>query len=367
MSHGLAPGTRPRVIVDPHGRSMGEILSAADRARLDGLVEVTWGLDDPMPLDRFRTSLEDATAVVCTGWRYGPLPPRTPSLRAIIDVGGGFPRDLDYAACAQRGIRVLTAAPAFGPQVAEMALGLALAASRQIAAGDRAMRDGSEGWMHAGNTDTFLLYDQPVGFIGFGSIARCLQPLLAPFRCDISVFDPWLGDGYLRHEGVRPTSLPALMRDSKVVFVLAAPSSENRALLGRDLLELLAPDAVLVLVSRAHVVDFEALTELVLAGRFRAAIDVFPAEPLAADHPIRAAAGAVLSAHKAGAVRQGLWELGRLVVDDLEMIARGLPPLRCQVATPEIIGRLLGTPLGVAAGPSTAVPGAPVARRPAGG
>ena len=76
----------------------------------------------------------------------------------------------------------------------------------------------------------------------------------------------------------RPDSL---LETSRVIFVLATPTSENQALLSRELLELLAPDTVLVLVSRAHVVDFDALTELVLAGRFRAAIDVYPTEPLA--------------------------------------------------------------------------------------
>ena len=93
---------------------------------------------------------------------------------------------------------------------------------------------------------------------------------------------------------------------------------------------------MLVLISRAHVVDFEALTELVLAGRFKAAIDVFPDEPVAADHPIRHASGAVLSAHRAGSVREGLWQIGTMVVDDLEAIVRGLPPRRLQVGTPEL-------------------------------
>jgi len=96
---------------------------------------------------------------------------------------------------------------------------------------------------------------------------------------------------------------------------------------------------VLVLISRAHVVDFDALTELVLAGRFKAAIDVFPIEPFPADHPIRRAPGAVLSAHRAGSVKEGLWEIGRMVVDDLEVIARGLPPQRLQVAQPELVNR----------------------------
>jgi phosphoglycerate dehydrogenase-like enzyme len=261
-------------------------------------------------------------------------------LRAIIDVGGNFPRGLDYEACFARGIRVLTAAPAFGYQVAEMALGLALAASREIVTGDRAMRESTEGWAHAGNGETFLLRRQPVGFIGFGAIAQNLQPLLAPFETPISAYDPWLSDGYLRSRGVQPVTLRQLLVSSRVIFVTAAPSSENSALLSRDLLSLVRPGSVLVLISRAHVVDFDALTELVLEGRFKAAIDVFPTEPLEPDHAIRRAPGAVLSAHRAGSVQEGLWDLGEMVVDDLEAIARGLPPQRLQRAAPELIGRL---------------------------
>jgi phosphoglycerate dehydrogenase-like enzyme len=100
---------------------------------------------------------------------------------------------------------------------------------------------------------------------------------------------------------------------------------------------------VLVLVSRAHVVDFDALTELVLAGRFRAAIDVFPSEPLPVDHPIRMAHGAVLSPHRAGLVQEALWEIGARVVDDLEALVRGLPPRRLQAAEAELAARYVRT------------------------
>jgi phosphoglycerate dehydrogenase-like enzyme len=331
--------TKPRVVLDPHFRTMQEIFSPADLARLHAIVQVSWGRDEVMPRDAARAALEDAIAIVSAGWRYGDLPADTGNLRAIIDVSGGFPQTLDYARCFANGIRVLSAAPAFGPQVAEMALGMALAASREIVAGDRAMRAGDERWLHAGNATTFLLYGRPVGFIGFGSIARCLRPLLAPFGCPISVYDPWLGEGYLRSQGVTPLALDQLLRTSQVIFVLATPSAENRALLSRDLLAQIQPDAVLVLISRAHVVDFDALTDFVLERRFKAAIDVFPVEPLPADHPIRQAPGAVLSAHRAGSVKQGLWEIGRMVVDDIEAIVQGLPPQRLQLAQPELIGR----------------------------
>jgi phosphoglycerate dehydrogenase-like enzyme len=329
------------VLVDPYKRRMGEIFSDADLVRLHETVDVIWGQDEPMPVDEAVQALEHVPAVVCAGWRYGDVLAKAVNLRAILDVSGAFPQTLDYKACMRRGIHVLSIAPAMGRQVAEMALGMALAATRGIAEGDRAMRAGAERYLHAGNTDTFLLYGKTVGIIGFGNLAQALLPLLAPFGCEVSAYDPWLGSGYLRSHGVKPVSLDEVVASSRVLFVLAAPTSENQAMLSRPLLERVPHGAALVLISRAHVVDFDALTELVLAGRFKAAIDVFPSEPLPADHPIRRAEGAVLSAHRAGSVREGMWDVGQMVVDDLEAIVRGLPPRRLQEASPELVQRYL--------------------------
>jgi phosphoglycerate dehydrogenase-like enzyme len=335
---------RPKVIVDPHFRGMNEIFSGHDASRLEGLVDVVWGRDEPMPLDEFRAALPGALAVVSAGWRYGPVLDDAEELRAILTVSGGWPPELDYARCFERGIRVLSAAPAFADAVAEMALALALASSRDVVAEDQSVRATQERWLSsAGTLGTFLLSGKRVGFVGFGNIGRRLRALIEPFGCEACAYDPWLNDAYLRDERVEPSSLQDLLQTSRVIFVLATPTTENRALLSRELLELLKPDAVLVLVSRAHVVDFEALTELVVEGRFRAAIDVFPSEPLAPEHPIRTAPGVVLSPHRAGLVQEALWEIGRRVVDDLEAIVGGLPPRRLQVAEPELATRYLRT------------------------
>lgn len=335
---------RPKVIVDPHFRAMDDVFAPADLQRLGEAVDVVWGRDEPMPDDAFRAALPDAFAVVSAGWRYGQVLDVAENLRAILTVSGGWPPELDYGRCFARGIRVLSAAPAFAAAVAEMALGLALACSRDIVGGDRAVRSGEERWLSAGeDLGTFSLYGKPVGFVGFGNLGRALRDLLAPFRCELVAYDPWLTDAYLREEGVEPAGLPRLLESSRVIFVLATPTTENRALLSRELLERVAPGSVVVLVSRAHVVDFDALTELVLAGRFRAAIDVFPTEPLDPEHPIRRALGAVLSPHRAGLVQEALWELGRYVVDDLEAMIQGLPPRRMQLAEPELATRYVRT------------------------
>ena len=331
---------KSKVIVDPSFRRMDEVFSPLDKQRLYDLVDVVWGRDEPMPQADFLEALPKADALICADWRYGEVLDYAQQLKAIMTVSGAFPLQLDYEACYRQHIRVLSVAPAFARQVAEFSLGLAIGAAREIASGDRLMRRREEDYLHAGNQSTFMLYDKPVGIIGYGSIARELHKLLLPFGVQVSAYDPWLGDGYLLRQGVQPQALADLMSDSRFIFVLASPTVENRAMITRELLERIQENAVLVLASRAHVIDFEALTKLVLAGRFKLATDVFPTEPLQTDHPIRGAEGALLSAHRAGSVREGMFDLGQMVVDDLEAVIRGLPPRRMQVAEPELSHRL---------------------------
>ena len=64
---------------------------------------------------------------------------------------------------------MLSCAPAFGPAVAELGLGLALASTRQIARTDRMFRSGEPNWSHTSFAteigDTFTLYGKQVGLI----------------------------------------------------------------------------------------------------------------------------------------------------------------------------------------------------------
>jgi len=337
---------KPKVILDPAFRRMENILSESDLNRLHAAADIIWGKNDPMPDAEIDQVRQDVVAVICGGWRYGDVT-RFPKLQAILEVGGGFPspKDLDYAACFSRSIRVLSCAPAFGPAVAEMGLGLALACARQIAWTDQAFRRDDPNWSHTEFEtelgDPFTLYGKQVGFIGFGGLARALRPLIEPFGCPIQVYDPWLTDTYLRKQNVTPVDLDTLMSTSRIIFVLAVPSAANKALLDRQKLSLIRSDAVFILLSRSHVVDFDALTEMLLAGRFLAGIDVFPQEPLPKDHPIRKASHAVLSSHRAGANQEGIRSIGTLVADDIEAICSGKVPFAMQVAQPEFI-RLRG-------------------------
>jgi phosphoglycerate dehydrogenase-like enzyme len=337
------PTAGRKVIVAPYPRTMREIFADEDLKRLSEIAELVWARDEELPPEVLEAALPDAWAMVGLDPALDAARLRlAPELRAIIEVGGHFPPTIDYAESFARGIRVLSCAPAFARQVAEMALAMTLASGRGLVEAHQQFQAGCEEWQGDLSGD-FSLFGQRVGFVGFGSIARELVTLLAPFGCAIQVFDPWLTRSVIEGGGCRPASLETVMSQSKVVFVLATPTPENQGLISRELIAIMPQDALLAVISRAHLVDFDAVVEAANAGRIRAAIDVFPTEPMPATAPVRAAANLLLSPHRAASIRRERQAIGRMAVDDLELMARGLPPLVLQVAQPEAIRRRLAS------------------------
>ena len=301
--------------------------------------------DAPMDPARVDALLPEAVAVIGQTDLPAERIARAGRLRVVINVEGNFLPNVDYAACRARGIHVLCASPAFADAVAESALGMAIDLARGIGAADRAMRAGREEYGLESNAGAFLLTGAPVGIVGFGDLGRALRRLLAPFRCPVRVFDPWLPEAAIRREGAEPARLDDVLAGSRVVFVLAAATSDNAGFLGERELRLIPEGGVLALMSRAGVVDFDALVRVVAEGRLRAAVDVFPEEPLAPDHPLRGLDGVLLSPHRAGGMPEAFREIGRLAVGDLELVLRGLPPALCRRAEPETVGRLRSRPV----------------------
>lgn len=270
---------------------------------------------------------------------------RMPHLRCILNVESNLINNMPYEVLFERGIHVVTTGLVFAEPVAEIGLGLALCLARDICGADRAFREGRELWGGDGNQAARLLSGGTIGFIGFGDLGRALHRLLAGFRAHIKVSDPWLPPGLLREAGVEPASLDEVLQTSDVVFVVASVTSDNGGFLGERQFAAMKPGAGLVLLSRAGVVDFEALMAAVRSGHILAASDVFPEEPLALDHPVRSLEGMVLSAHRAGALDIAFKRMGRMVLEDMDLMRRGLPPLACRRAERETVARMRSKPV----------------------
>jgi phosphoglycerate dehydrogenase-like enzyme len=330
------------VVLLPGPHRSERIFTAETRAALDTEFDVVDIEGRPELLDG---ALPDAFAIVGQPDLPAERLDAAPRLRAVLNVEGNFYPNVDYGRCFARGVHVLGCGPAYGQAVAEYALGLALDLARGISREDRAFRAGRERYVADGNADAVLLRAADVGLIGFGNLGRALRPLLEPFRCTVRCYDPWLPDAVLTQHGVEAARLDEVLRASQFVFVLTTVTAESEHLLGAAELDLLPLGARLVLVSRAPVVDFEALLDRVERGTLLAGIDVWPHEPMPAEHRARSLDGLVLSAHRAGGIPAAFHDVGRMVLDDLRLIAKGLPPVCMQIATPELVGRYRNRPV----------------------
>ncbi|WP_121632396.1 hydroxyacid dehydrogenase [Tropicibacter alexandrii] len=336
--------TKPLVICAPAPRSLDLIFTperlAALRARYE-MVETTDDQVAGLPADvlgqaRYilgQPPLSEATLAQMT------------SLRAVLNVESNLIDNMPYEEVFRRGIHVLTTGAVFAQPVAEIGLGFALNLARGISPADRAFREGREAWGLEGNARARLLAGSDVGIVGFGDLGRALNRLLSGFRCKVKVFDPWLPPSILRDHGVTPAPLDEVLTGSDFLFVVAAVTSENAGFLGAEAFATMRPGAAFILLSRAEVVDFDALMDAVRSGHIKAASDVYPQEPLPLDHPVRSLDGFLLSAHRAGALDVAFTQMGDMVLEDMALMDRDLPPMRCKRAERETARRMRSKPV----------------------
>jgi phosphoglycerate dehydrogenase-like enzyme len=334
-----------QILLDPHPRTVPLIFSETDKLRLEKLGRVIYPETQRVSDDYIDSNLPNATAIIGQTALPKARLDKASKLRAIFNVEGNFLPNVDYEECHHRNIHVLACAPAFSLAVAEMALGMAIACARGIVSHDAEFRAGKEAWGGASNKNSFLIRGKPIGLIGCGNVGRALLPLLRPFGGELLVHDPWLHEHFLAELGVKPVSLDEILTRSRVLFVMSATTTENRKGLGKDHFAKMQPGSVLVLVGRSEVVDFDAMLDAAASGHLRVAVDVFPSEPLPKDHRARSTPNTILSGHRAGGIPETYHEIGRMVVDDLELILRGLPPQRMQKAIPETVARYRGKPV----------------------
>jgi len=72
---------------------------------------------------------------------------------------------------------------------------------------------------------------------------------------------------------------------------------------------------------------------------------VFPEEPLPSDHRARRMSGFLRSAHRAGAIDVAFKQMGEMVMEDMHLMDRGLPPICAKRAERETAGRMRSRPV----------------------
>ena len=342
----MTDDTLPLVISAPEPRTLDLIFTPAAEAELRRSYRIVEA--DPENIAGFGDAVLGAARYIIG---QPPLSAETlarlPNLRAILNVESNLLNNMPYEILFERGIHVVTTGQVFAEPVAELGLAMALNLARGVIDADVAFREGRELWGGEGNGSARLLSGSEIGIVGFGDLGRALSRVLSGFRAKIRVFDPWLPPSMLREAGVEPASLSEVLGMSDFVFVVASVTSENKGFLGAEAFASMRKGAAFILLSRADVVDFPALMAAVEVGHIVAASDVYPQEPLPADHPVRKLPGFIRSAHRAGALDSAFKKMGDMVLEDMALMDRGLPPMRCKRAERETVSRMRSKPVSV--------------------
>ena len=153
---------RPLVLSAPEPRTLELIFTPDDLASL----RETYTLVEAQPAQTAAIvdqNIHEALFIIGQPQLPGRLIERAKNLRAVFNVETNFTDHVDYEACFQRGIHVLSTGRVFAEPVAEIGLGLALCLARNICGADRAFREGRELWGGDGNQTARLLSGGTIG------------------------------------------------------------------------------------------------------------------------------------------------------------------------------------------------------------
>jgi D-3-phosphoglycerate dehydrogenase len=228
----------------------------------------------------------------------------------------------DLPALTAAGVPVANAAGFNARTVAEWALGAALTLCRRLAWSDRRVRAGQ--WPQAEILSAALpeLRSLKVGILGFGHIGSETAGLFSALDCEVSYWTrtPRSASPYPYRD------LDSLLSTADILVIALPLTPETTGLLGPERLALLPEGALVVNVARGGIVDEKALVEALDEGRVGgAAMDVFAAEPLPPDSPLRSHEGILLSPHVAGTTRQSQRNLFAAVTRNLTAAVTGAP------------------------------------------
>lgn len=264
---------------------------------------------------------------------------RLPSLQAVLKVGRNY-ENVDIDAVRRRGL-TFASAPRKGPNcVAELALTLTLALSKDLLVSHDSVASGAYRlrglkpeksaqwkmafhWMH--NTRVHEIRHKVLGIVGMGEIGCELARRAAVMGMrNIYYKRNPLSDELENQFDAEYRDLSALLAESDYVCLAVPHTAETEGMIGQEELALMKEGAFLVNICRGGVIDEDALIDALrtrsIAG---AGLDVFTYEPLQEDSPLCHLDNVILTPHIGGGTGSNRSiELGE-ALDEIEHILSG--------------------------------------------
>ena len=213
--------------------------------------------------------------------------------------------------------------------VAEHAIMLMLAVSRQLPDLDRLLRDGKWKSNRFGEEEEHEVAGKTIGIIGLGMIGKTLARRLSGFEVNLIYTDP-----------VRPAPEEAarlnveyrepddLFREADIVTLHAPFDATTHHMICERTINLMKRDAILINCARGELVDEAALYKALREKRIWAAgLDTFESEPPNPENPLFTLSNVVLTPHAAGPTWESWPKRWGNSYANVQRVARGEAPL----------------------------------------
>ena len=249
----------------------------------------------------------------------------------IQQVGVGL-EGVDIAAAQARGIAVANVPSTISgnaDSVAELGIYLTIGLARDA----RAMQ-ASLGKRQVGAPQGMALRGKTVGVVGLGGIGQALIARLKPFGVrlyGLKQHDPAAAKNTLGLDWAGSLGdLPELLTAADFVVLCLPDTPKTHGLMNAQTLALMKPGAFLINLGRGGLIERDALEQALLTGHLGGAgLDVYWQEPPDPDDPIFRL-NVLTTPHVAGVTDVSTQGIMRVVVENIERVARGEPPLYTQ-------------------------------------
>jgi D-3-phosphoglycerate dehydrogenase len=242
--------------------------------------------------------------------------------RLLIRHGVGYD-NVDVEACTRNKIRFAYQPDYCATEVAEQAVALIFACTRQLFRSRAILEESSANgiWDFRTLLPMHQMHRQTLGILGCGRIGGRVHRMMKPIMGRVIVCDPYIDErqkGALGIQDADVVSFDDFLAQSDIITIHTPLNDETRYMLDRAAFEKMKPTAYVVNTARGGVINTEdliwALDEKQIQG---AGIDVYEVEPPPAELKLFEQDRATLSAHLGWSSVEAGWEIRYKIVDDV--------------------------------------------------
>ena len=140
-------------------------------------------------------------------------------------------------------------------------------------------------------------------------------------------YDPFLPKAAAQECGATLMDLDQLIRASELLFITVPPTPSAEKIVSRERVFQLRTGALVVIVTRAHGIDMDALRERIINNELMGALDVYDEEPVPENDPLLNRENVIHTPHIAGRTRDANIAAIDVIVDDFQRILLNEQPL----------------------------------------